>query len=205
MTTASRRQNLKEALVLAAERVIEAQGVTGLKARDLAAGAGCSLGAIYNVFADMDELILTVNAKTLAVLERELEAAKTPPPNDQGAVDWALQQMDRLALVYLNFAAANTLRWRAMFDHTLRDKSSVPDWYHAQHKRLFAFIEQPLQALKPDLEREALVLLARSVFSAVHGVVLLGLEEKLGDMSLRALQSQTSAIVAALGKGLAAE
>jgi AcrR family transcriptional regulator len=203
MTTTKRRENLKEALILAAERVIEDRGVGGLKARDLAAEAGCSLGAIYNVFADLDELILAVNARTLTILERELDAAVTPPPDDGGRADWALGQMDRLALVYLNFAAANASRWRAMFDHTMDNKSRVPEWYYNQHKRLFAFIEQPLLALRPDLEKAALAPLAKSVFSAVHGVVLLGLEEKLGEMSLGGLQAQISVIVAAIGKGLA--
>jgi AcrR family transcriptional regulator len=203
MAITERRQNLKDALILAAERVIETRGVAGLKARDLAADAGCSLGAIYNVFADLDALILTVNAKTLAALERELDAAVTPPPDDGGDPEWALAQMDRLAMVYLDFAAANTARWRAMFDHTIRDKSDVPEWYYAQRKRLFVFIEQPLRALKPELEKEALVQLARTVFSAVHGVILLGLEEKLGETPLSELRSQTSAIVAAIGKGLA--
>lgn len=204
MTTTERRQNLKEALIQAAERAIEAQGVSGLKARDLAAEAGCSLGAIYNVFADLDALILAVNAKTLATLERELDAAVTPPPADGGDLDWALKQMDRLALAYLDFAAANASRWRAMFDHMMHDRSRVPEWYYDQQKRLFAFIEQPLRVLKPELENEAVVQLARSVFSAVHGVVLLGLSEKLGETPLSKLQSQTSVIVAAIGLGLAA-
>ena len=70
--TAARRQNLREALVAAAEKRIGTEGLRGLKARDLAAAAGCAVGAIYNVVDDLDDLILAVNALTLAALERAL-------------------------------------------------------------------------------------------------------------------------------------
>src|SRR3954466_15217886 len=71
----TRRQNLREALVAAAEKRIGTGGLRGLKARDLAAEAGCAVGAIYNVVDDLDDLILAVNARTLAALERALREA----------------------------------------------------------------------------------------------------------------------------------
>ncbi len=45
---------LREALVSAAERTVAAQGLSGLRARDLAREAGCAVGAIYTVFPDLD-------------------------------------------------------------------------------------------------------------------------------------------------------
>ena len=63
-------RQLKEALVEAAVRAIAEQGFRGLKARALADEAGCAVGAIYNVVADLDELTLLANARTLAALER---------------------------------------------------------------------------------------------------------------------------------------
>jgi len=51
------------------------------------------------------------------------------------------------------------------------------------------------------LERRRL--LARSLFSAAHGVVALGLEEKLQFIPPRTLREQVTTIVTALGYGLA--
>jgi hypothetical protein len=48
------------------------------------------------------------------------------------------------------------------------------------------------------------LLMARSLFSAVHGVVLLGLEEKLQRIPLPILREQLTLVVGALGRGLAA-
>ena len=74
-----RRDQMRERVLEAAEAVISTKGLAGLKARDIAARAGCALGAIYTVFEDLDELILGVNQRTLARLEAALAA-----PNGRG-------------------------------------------------------------------------------------------------------------------------
>src|SRR3954471_19900177 len=110
---AERRDKLREALIDAAERTIETHGLRALRARELAAEVGCAVGAIYNVVADLDELIYAVNARTLAALEATFTAAglEAEPP------DGATARFVRLALAYLDFAAANGPRWRAVFGH----------------------------------------------------------------------------------------
>jgi AcrR family transcriptional regulator len=199
MDTTERRQNLREALIAAAERAVAARGLPGLKARDLAAEVGCAVGAIYNVVDDLDELVFAVNSRTLAALEATLEAAKpaTRAPED------ALAQLTRMAVTYLDYAAGNTPRWRALFDHRLPEGRDVPDWYRDEQSRLFRHVEAPLTALRPGLAPAELALLARSVFSAAHGIVMLGLEEKLGAIPAHILRAQVTAIVAAIGTGLA--
>src|SRR3954449_13416343 len=100
---AQRRDKLRDALINAAERTIETDGLRALRARDLAAEVGCAVGAIYNAVADLDELIYAVNARTLAALEATFTAAgiDTQPP------EGATAQFVRLALAYLDFAVAN--------------------------------------------------------------------------------------------------
>jgi AcrR family transcriptional regulator len=205
MTTAERRNTLKETLIGIAERAIDTSGLAGMKARDLAAAAGCSVGAIYNAVADLDELVIAVNGRTLTQMEAALAdaagASGTTPPK---TADQAVAQMVRLALGYLHFAAAHQRRWRALFEHRLAEGHALPDWYLDQQRRMFGVIEQSLRVLQPDLADEPSALLARSLFSAVHGVVALGLEEKLGAISVADLEQQTRAVVTALGHGLAA-
>jgi AcrR family transcriptional regulator len=203
MKTAERRQNLKEALIALAERAIDRQGLPGIKARELAAEAGCSVGAIYNLFVDLDDLILAVNERTLGMIEAELAGIVASPPNGRpGDAALAISQMVRLSLGYLHFAAAYQKRWQALFNHHLAAGKHLPDWYVDRRQRMFAIIEQPLRVLQPDLDPDRAVLIARSLFSAVHGVVLLGLEEKIGDISATELEQQLTMIVLALGRGL---
>jgi AcrR family transcriptional regulator len=203
MNTAERRSNLKETLVTVAERFIDDNGLAGMKARELAAESGCSVGAIYNVVADLDELVIAVNGRTLDMMETAFAAAAgTRERREADSADAAIAQMVRLALAYLHFAAAHQRRWRTLFDHRLPPEQELPEWYVGQQRRMFGVIEQALRILQPDLAADRFELLARSLFSAVHGIVALGLEEKLGAISVHNLEDQTTAIVTAIGRGL---
>src|SRR4051812_28858144 len=115
METSERRRQLKEALIAAAERAIDRDGLAGVKARELAREADCAVGAIYNVVADLDDLILMVNSRTLAALEECLAPSGKAAPLT--GPDGAIAQLTELAQAYLDFAASHTLRWRAVFQH----------------------------------------------------------------------------------------
>ena len=197
-----RRRKLRDALVDAAEQTIATEGLRGLKARDLADEVGCAVGAIYNAVADLDELIFAVNARTLAALEERLTAAGARAAVKAGAED-AIGRLVQLALAYMDFAAANRLRWRAVFDHQPPAGHTMPDWYLADQMRLFSYVEEPLKVLQPGVPAARLALIARSLVSAVHGIVVLGLEEKLQLIPLAVLREQVTLLVAAMGKGLA--
>ncbi len=127
--------------------------------------------------------------------------SSSPEPREAGA-EAAVAQLVRLALGYLHFAAAHSQRWRALFDHRVAAGKDLPDWYVDQRQQTFTLVEEPLRLLQPDLEPQQFKLLARSIFSAVHGVVSLGLEEKVGDISVPELEEQITMIVTALGRGL---
>jgi AcrR family transcriptional regulator len=202
VNTFERRQILRDALITHAERAIETHGLAGVKARELAAEAGCSVGAIYNVVADLDDLALTVNVRTLAAIEAGLASA--PQTRSCQDASQATQQLVHLSHCYLRYAAAHRQRWRALFDHRLPEGKALPDWYVDRQLRLFAFVEQPLKVLQPDLTANQLALLARSLFSALHGMVLLGLEEKIATISLPELEKQIAVVITALCRGLTA-
>ena len=201
--TADRRETLRNALVTAAERTIASDGLGALRARDLAEAAGCAVGAIYNAVADLDELILLVNSRTFTALERKLIKA-TAGAEAATATD-AMERLVNLSLIYMDFAAANTARWRALFEHRLPAGTDIPEWFAEEQKRLFAYVIGPLRVLQPDASADKLALLARTIVSAVHGIVTLGLEEKLYTLPRAALREQVTFVVSAIGRGLTSE
>ena len=202
VNTEQRRRRLREALIASAERAVAKEGLPGVRARGLADEAGCAVGAIYNAIDDLDELVLLVNSRTLAALEHELRAVSRAAEVNAGEAPAPVAGLVRLALAYLDFAAANTLRWRALFDHRLPPGRDVPLWYRDEQQRLFHLVDEPLRTLQPDASPKRRALLARALFSAVHGIVVLGLEEKLGEVPLPALREQITLVVTAIGRGL---
>ncbi|WP_298967503.1 TetR/AcrR family transcriptional regulator [uncultured Methylobacterium sp.] len=207
MRTEERREHLRTALVDAAEAVIAREGLTGLKARDLAQTVGCAIGTIYTVFPDLDALILAVNLRTLLLFDATITQVRTEsvPAGAPGtaARSAAIEDLVRLAVAYLRFAREHPMRWRALFQH--RRETAPPDWYLREQGRLFRTIEGPLQVLCPRLDETERALLARSLFSATHGLVGLGLDEKLMSLSDAVLRGQIETVVTAIGRGLIAQ
>jgi AcrR family transcriptional regulator len=198
---ADRHAALRTRLIDAAEGTIADKGLAALKARDLAREAGCAVGTIYNVFEHLDELILCVGSRTLVMLDAALSAVRSASPS--GSTEAAVDDLVRLALAYLEFAATHTIRWRALFEHRMSEARALPAWFVEQQQMLFTHVERPLLTLLPALEGDARRTLARTLFSAVHGIVALGLEEKLVSLLLPDLRSQLAATVRAIASGRA--
>ncbi|MGC1574860.1 MAG: WHG domain-containing protein, partial [Beijerinckiaceae bacterium] len=186
----------------AASRLIEAHGLASVKARPLAEKAGCALGAIYTVFPDLDALILAVSVRTLARLEAHLDAIAVEVAAEASPREAARQRLVAHALAYLDFAFAHRASWRALFEHRLPEGRPVPEWMVAEQARLFGKVEVLLGPLVPHMGVAQRAILARSLFSAVHGLVLLGLEEKLGVMPFATLREEVERLVSAMASGL---
>ncbi len=183
-------------MILAAERSIHAGGLAGLKTRELAREIGCANGAVYNLVADMDELTLLVGARTLARLDAALIAAESDGPA------LPVETLVRIALAYCDFAADNLQLWRALFEHRMTQGKPVPEWAVAQQMALFRHIYRPLVVLFPKRTTQQLSVTARSLFSAVHGMVTLGLEQKLIAVPVEALRTEIAIMVSAMIDGL---
>ena len=68
--------------------------------------------------------------------------------------------------------------------------------------RLFSYVEEPLKVLQPGMPAARLALIARSLVSAVHGIVVLGLEEKLQLIPSRCCASRSRCSPPRWGRGL---
>ncbi|MEM7490017.1 MAG: TetR/AcrR family transcriptional regulator [Pseudomonadota bacterium] len=174
MSTADRRADLRDRLIDLARARIEAEGPAALKARDLARAADCSVGSIYNVFGDMHDLLVAVNGRTFLALGAHVTEAVTRAEESDPT-----ERMIVMSEAYLDFASAHPRLWRALFDTriTLSDPD-VPDWYLSALDDLFAIIDAPLRQVFPDLPADMIRIRTRALFSSVHGIVLLGVEQR---------------------------
>ena len=193
--TAERREDLRRTLIDSAEKTIADKGIAALKARDLAADAGCAVGAIYNVFADLNELVMAVNGRTFRRLGAEVSASlagRDLAPRDSLVV---------MSQAYLHFAMRNNRSWRALFDLEMSTDSAVPAWYLEELGQLFALIATPLRRLFPNWDANEIDLMTRTLFSSVHGIVLLGLEKRISGVP----QAQIERMITLLLRNVTAE
>ncbi|MCC8958137.1 TetR/AcrR family transcriptional regulator [Bradyrhizobium sp. Pear77] len=157
-------------LIEIARRYIAIKGLKSLKVRDVAEAAGCSIGSVYNEFGDFDGLILTVNRETVQALTERLKAVPADDP---------LRQLHGLADAYLGFATEHANLLRSLFEHRMEDDRPFPEDILAMVMDAFALMHAPLVRLLPDRDPGDVAVLSRMMFSAVHGIISLGLEERM--------------------------
>ncbi|MBU2531397.1 MAG: TetR/AcrR family transcriptional regulator, partial [Alphaproteobacteria bacterium] len=59
------RDRLKSTIVRIAREILLSDGLEGLQARRVASLSDCSVGTIYNLFGNLDMVIIAANAETL--------------------------------------------------------------------------------------------------------------------------------------------
>ena len=189
------RERLRTNTLLVARKIVSSEGLTALQARRVAQEAGCSVGTIYNLYDGLDDLVINVNAATLEDLGANLKAEM-----QQSAGVALSERLTGLALAYLGFALDSQPSWRAVFEHQLAKDRTVPDWYRERQAGLFAIVEDILASAVSDARERAMA--ARALFSAVHGIVSLALDQKLGGFDRAATESQIRFIVGTAARGL---
>jgi AcrR family transcriptional regulator len=191
------RQRLEGRMADIAERLISTEGLQAVQARRVAQEADCSVGTLYNVFGGLDGLVIAANTRTLKALGEKLETAA------RGATAGPLDaRLMALALAYRDFAYEQNRRWRALFDHRMEPGRVVPDSYRAQQEGLLMLIERCIAGHIADPGERASA--ARALFSGVHGIVWLALDNKLGALGPEETERQVRFIVGAAARGLMA-
>jgi AcrR family transcriptional regulator len=191
-----KREDLKARLIDAARTRIANEGLANLRARDITQDAGCALGGLYTVFADLSELIIHVNSTTLKSLEESLALAevKNRTPTDR---------LRNLARGYLRFALANRNLWKSLFDHYPPEGTPTPQWHLEEHLFLMGVIAEPLAGLQPDMPEEERSIRARTLFGAVHGVISITLEARFVGLPPDRLERELDEFVLTIAAGAA--
>ncbi|WP_082885115.1 TetR/AcrR family transcriptional regulator [Bradyrhizobium stylosanthis] len=169
-----------------ARGIIATKGLRSLKVRDVAVAAGCSVGSVYNEFGDFDGVILTVNRETVQALTVRLRGVPAEDP---------IRQLYGLAETYLEFFAEHANLLRSLFEHRMEDDRPYPDDILQMVMDAFALMHAPLERVLPAADDVKVALLSRTLFSAVHGIISLGLEERMVAVPPQMLRQQVEQFI----------
>jgi AcrR family transcriptional regulator len=163
-----RRARLDEALA-----TIRSEGVSALTLRDIGARVGVSRTALYRHFADKGALLSAVATEGFRTLRRQLVAAW----EENGRGTPAFQAM---GVAYIRFAIANPAHYRVMFGSSVDPDKRQPE-LAAEAEGAFQALVDALAALRREaiVRSDDPVLMARFVWSVVHGVAMLAIDGRL--------------------------
>lgn len=168
-------EELRENILKAATELITTSGLGGMSAREIARRIGYSAGTIYNVFDNLDDLILTIEGRMLDELDKKL-----------GSLPAGLQPREtvlQLAEAYLAFTHANPRLWNLLFEHHLPPSTDVPAAYKSKLEGLLNRVETAMEPIvrgtEADRKRSARVL-----WAGVHGITSLSTADKLSNVTV---------------------
>ena len=189
------RDEIREMILTAATDIVAVGGLRSLGIRRVAAKIGYSVGTIYNLFANEDDIVVHLNGRTLDDLHAALVAVPA-----RRSVAGSLQA---LAAAYLAFTQAHGNRWNALFEHRLPVGQDLPPWYDGKIRRLLALVEAPLDPLFGPRRRRQRLQAARVMWCGLHGICSLGSGAKLGLVTDQSVADMAKAFVATYLRGLA--
>lgn len=157
----------------AARSIIDEKGPDGLTARAVAARIGYSVGTLYNLFTNIDELVLQLNQETLQRLGAEAEAALAAERDP-------FHRLLALGDTYLRFALSNKPRWITLFDdRPINSGVQVPEWYEDAAEGVLGIVERELTSLFPSDHDHCARMGARVLWAGVHGISSLAVTGRL--------------------------
>ncbi len=159
------REELVALALGAARAIIAEEGVAALTARRLARDIGYSPGTIYNLFENLDDLVLHVHAETLDDFTKHFTSVPL-----SGALE-----ADLVALLeaYFEFVDGHEGLWAALLEYNRPSGRKAPGWFV---EKIEAAIGTLARALGPlyrggdplGAKRDAVIL-----WAAVHGLLFL--------------------------------
>lgn len=190
-------EELRELILQATQDIIERDGLAGLSARAIARRIDYSPGTLYNVFQNLDDLVLHVEANVLDTLEKRLGLV--------GHGDSPMEAVQKLASAYLEFTRERPRLWNLLFEHHLPSKVQIPEWYQAKLDGLLQRVEQAIAPLFQRDDAAGLRRSARVLWAGVHGIASLSTSDKLSTITSESAQVLVDELVASYVSGLAVQ
>jgi len=187
------QEEIKEMVLKAAENIVTEEGFAKLKVRKVAMDIGYTVGSVYMVFDNMDDLIMQIKGRTLDEIANQLKQVI----NNENAEP----VINQLAKTYLTYADQNFNRWSMIFDHRLADAESAPEWYQQKVDAIFSLVELQFRQLSTSHNDEQNKLAARALWSGVHGICILSLSGKMDLLGINNIESAVLILVENFIKG----
>ena len=185
------REEIREMALAAAEQIVSQHGPGGLTARKVASAIGYTVGTLYLVFENVDDLILCVNGRTLDRLQARMLQERALCRDGREA-------LLRLGETYIRFAHEDPHRWELIFGHR---SEKIPDWLEHKVARMFDLVEAALRTLASTRSEQEVALAARALWGGVHGICILALTKKLRVAGVESVQDLAQSLIATYLRG----
>lgn len=163
-------EELRQRILEAAQTIIERDGLVGLSAREIARLIDYSPGTLYNIFENLDDVLLTLQTQMVASL---VDVMKGVPLGPVPATN-----IDALARTYLDFALDNKRMWNLLFTHYLPQGATTPQALQDNVGMIASLVAGVISPLMPKASRTDIEIAAKTFWASVHGITAIAVTDK---------------------------
>jgi AcrR family transcriptional regulator len=193
-------EELRHSILVAAKGIIEREGLVGLTAREIARSIGYSPGTLYNIFENLDDILLTLQTQLLSDLVEVMSHVVI----SAGATADPLITIDALARAYLEYALANKRMWNLLFTHYLPNGMTAPQALHDNINAVGSIVASLLAPIMPGATRQELDVASRALWAGVHGITAVAVTDKGPTMTTATAHVFVKQLTTAYTRGLLA-
>lgn len=198
------KEEVRRRIVDLGHALIAKGGSEALQARIIAKEVGISVGSIYNLVGDMDELHRLVNSELLDELGM-VGSSAVQELDDKNVTDLRLRLL-ALAHAYFDFVERNQKQWAALLAFNRSTTSeATPDWYMVRLEMLFDIISDNLQETTLGEDPHKCKVAARALWSSVHGIVSNSFVGREDALLRESTLEQIDLLISVFVKGLSAD
>ncbi|WIX33522.1 MULTISPECIES: TetR/AcrR family transcriptional regulator [Salinicola] len=169
------RQHAPEALhaqvMAACDAWLQGNSVHTLSLRSLARDVGCAPSTLLKLYGSFSNLLQYVNIETLDRMGAAVAGLEEAEPEPQ---------LKALATAYWQYAQHEPYRWQMLFEYPLAEEGELDERQNHIIEALFVRVEAALRRHQPALSAVEARRMARTLWGSVHGLVQLGLNDRLG-------------------------
>lgn len=191
------REQQRDMAIAAAELILVREGFAGLSMRKVADAIGYTVGQLYLIFQNQDDLLAIINERTTDAIYGHLR-------DRSETVGEPLARLRALAAAYIEFAQRHPHRFRMLFEHQLPAAMEPRPSSELRIKRMFELVESNLAPLLPKTSPSRLRQTAATLWSGVHGIAALAVSGKFKWAGDADLQRYSDQLVSTFVAGLAA-
>ncbi|MBQ8481767.1 MAG: TetR/AcrR family transcriptional regulator [Alphaproteobacteria bacterium] len=145
------KDNIQNQLIAIGRKIVKEKGSEALTVRKLSEASGCSVGAIYNQFSNMDNFIVIQNYMTLDELGQRLKKIS------ESANPYA--DMNRFLQVFVDYVEENSNLWYMLYSfHLSRNQRAYSYLYLRKVVNIVGCINNLLRRILPQMERPESIL-----------------------------------------------
>ena len=166
------RDEIRSMAIAAAAKHVETEGFQSLTARKVAGKIGYTVGTLYHVFRNFDDLIIHMNAETIdemaALIQQNTRRKRNPEIRIRAMAEY-----------YVKYATDHPDRWRLIFEHQAPRGLPTPVQMKERRDVMFEMVADNLREISPDRIPQEVDHTATALWSGIHGICILALTGKL--------------------------